>query len=42
MVRYYSKLVEKEEAIKMYKRSIELNPNNDGGKKVLEEITKGN
>jgi len=30
----------KEEAIKMYQRSIELNPKNEGGKKVLEEILK--
>jgi len=36
------KIGRKEEAIKMYKRSIELNPNNDGGKKVLEQIAKGN
>ena len=36
------KIGKKEEAIKMYKRSIELNPNNDGGKKVLEQIARGN
>ena len=29
-----------EEAIKMYKRSIELNPKNENGKKVLEKIVK--
>jgi tetratricopeptide (TPR) repeat protein len=28
----------KEEAIKMYRKSIELNPNNEGGKKVLEQL----
>lgn len=28
----------KEEAIKMYKRSVEINPANDGGKQVLEKI----
>lgn len=31
---------QKEEAIKMYKKSIELNPDNEGGKKILEEILK--
>lgn len=31
---------QKEEAIKMYKKSIELNPNNEGGKKVLEILSK--
>jgi len=31
---------QKEEAIKEYKRSIELNPNNSGGKKVLESLLK--
>ncbi|HLO81972.1 MAG TPA: serine hydrolase [Chitinophagaceae bacterium] len=30
----------KEEAIRMYKRSIELNPKNEGGKKVLEQLKK--
>ncbi|MEO7983260.1 MAG: serine hydrolase [Bacteroidota bacterium] len=30
----------KEEAIKMYRRSMELNPNNDNGKKVLEKLLK--
>ena len=30
----------KEEAIQAYKRSVELNPGNEGGKKVLEEIKK--
>jgi tetratricopeptide (TPR) repeat protein len=30
----------KYEAIKMYKKSIELNPKNEGGKKVLERILK--
>ena len=29
---------QKEEAIKMYKKSIELNPENEGGKKMLEEL----
>lgn len=29
---------QKEEAIKMYKKSIQLNPGNEGGKKVLQEI----
>ena len=28
----------KEEAIKMYQKSIELNPNNEGGKKILKEL----
>jgi CubicO group peptidase (beta-lactamase class C family) len=32
------KLGKKEEAIKMYEKSIELNPKNEGGKKVLETI----
>jgi D-alanyl-D-alanine-carboxypeptidase/D-alanyl-D-alanine-endopeptidase len=31
---------QKEEAIKMYKKSLELNPKNENGKKVLEEIIK--
>jgi CubicO group peptidase (beta-lactamase class C family) len=31
---------QKEEAVKMYKKSVELNPNNEGGKKVLEKIFK--
>ena len=30
---------QKEEAIKMYKKSIELNPENEGGKTVLKEIS---
>ena len=30
----------KDEAIKMYRRSIELNPKNEGGKKVLEQLLK--
>jgi CubicO group peptidase (beta-lactamase class C family) len=30
----------KEEAIKMYQKSIELNPKNEGGKKVLEQLLK--
>lgn len=30
----------KEQAIKMYKRSIELNPKNEGGKKILELLLK--
>lgn len=30
----------KDEAIKMYKKSIELNPKNEGGKKVLEQLLK--
>jgi tetratricopeptide (TPR) repeat protein len=29
---------QKEEAIRMYKKSVELNPNNEGGKKVLEGL----
>ncbi|WP_259014477.1 serine hydrolase [Emticicia fluvialis] len=32
------KLGQKEEAIRMYRKSIELNPNNNGGKKVLERL----
>jgi len=31
---------QKEEAIKMYKKSVELNPKNENGKKVLEELLK--
>ena len=31
---------QKEEAIKMYKKSVGLNPDNEGGKKVLQEISK--
>ena len=31
---------QKVEAIKMYKKSIELNPDNEGGKKVLQELLK--
>lgn len=31
---------QKEEAIKMYKKSIELNPKNENGKKVVEELLK--
>lgn len=31
---------QKDEAIKMYKRSIALNPDNEGGKKVLKETSK--
>lgn len=31
---------EKEEAIKMYKKSIELNPDNENGKKVLKDLEK--
>jgi CubicO group peptidase (beta-lactamase class C family) len=31
---------QKEEAIKMYMKSIELNPNNESGKKILEELLK--
>jgi predicted negative regulator of RcsB-dependent stress response len=31
---------EKEEAIKMYKKSIELNPKNEAGKKILEQLLK--
>ncbi len=30
----------KEEAIKMYKKSIDLNPKNENGKKVLENLLK--
>jgi CubicO group peptidase (beta-lactamase class C family) len=29
---------QKEEAIKMYERSLELNPNNEGGRKVLKDL----
>ena len=29
---------QKKEAIKMYKRSVELNPENEGGKKILEKL----
>ncbi|MGB8191513.1 MAG: serine hydrolase [Chitinophagaceae bacterium] len=32
------KLGRKDEAINMYKRSVEMNPKNEGGRKVLEEI----
>jgi len=31
---------QKEEAIKMYYKSIELNPKNEGGKKVLDTLLK--
>ncbi len=31
---------QKEEALKMYRKSVELNPNNRGGKKVLEQLMK--
>jgi tetratricopeptide (TPR) repeat protein len=31
---------QKETAIKMYKRSVELNPNNTGGQKILEQLLK--
>jgi hypothetical protein len=31
---------QKEEAIKSYKKSVELNPNNTGGKKILESLLK--
>jgi tetratricopeptide (TPR) repeat protein len=31
---------QKENAIKMYKKSIEINPNNQNSKKVLEQISK--
>ncbi len=31
---------QKEEAVKMYKKSVELNPNNENGKKILKEISK--
>jgi len=34
------KIGKKEEAIKMYKRSVELNPGNEGGKKILAELLK--
>ena len=34
------KMNEKEEAIKMYKKSVELNPENENSKSVLEEILK--
>jgi tetratricopeptide (TPR) repeat protein len=34
------KVGKKEDAIKMYQRSIELNPKNEAGKKVLERILK--
>ncbi len=34
------KVGRKEDAIKMYKKSIELNPDNQNGKKVLEGILK--
>lgn len=34
------KLGQKEAAIKMYKKSIELNPNNTGGQKILEQLLK--
>jgi len=34
------KLGQKEEAIKMYHRSLELNPNNENGKKMLKQILK--
>jgi len=30
---------QKEEAIKMYQKSVELNPNNVNGKKILKEIS---
>lgn len=33
---------QKEEAVKMYKKSIALNPNNGNGKQVLQKITDGN
>jgi CubicO group peptidase (beta-lactamase class C family) len=36
----FLKIGQKEEAIKMYRKSIELNPKNEGGKKVLEKILK--
>lgn len=35
-----AKIGQKEEAIFMYKKSIELNPGNEGGKKALEELRK--
>lgn len=34
------KLGNKAEAIKMYQKSVELNPNNNGGKKILERLGK--
>ena len=34
------KVGQKDEAIKMYQKSLELNPKNEGGKKVLEELLK--
>ncbi|GAB3512893.1 serine hydrolase [Emticicia fontis] len=34
------KLGNKEEAKKMYQKSVELNPNNNGGKRVLERLSK--
>ena len=34
------KLGRKEEAIRMYQKSVELNPNNNGGKKILERLGK--
>lgn len=34
------KVGRKDEAIQMYKRSLELNPNNSGGRKVLEQLLK--
>lgn len=36
----YLKNGEKEKAIKLYQKSVELNPNNEGGKKALEELLK--
>ena len=36
------KVGQKEEAIKMYKKSIELNPKNEGGKEVLEKLSAKN
>jgi hypothetical protein len=30
---------DKNKAIEMYKKSIDLNPNNENGKKILTEIT---
>ena len=32
------KMGKKDEAIQMYRKSIELNPKNEGGKKILEKI----
>jgi tetratricopeptide (TPR) repeat protein len=32
---------QKEEAIKMYQKSVELNPSNDSGKKILKQLTEG-